>query len=138
MPKEVSTTIRVVQETDGSGQVRAAVVGRGAEVRFHCERMWYQVAGLAPQLLTIPAWAWRMSVRMRCRRFMVLLRIHRKQHVVVKAMFPIVAMTAEIEIDFGTPGKPQLHISLGERHRAIFNNLVLADQPDLRNRVHQF
>ena len=65
------------------------------------------------------------------------LRIHREQHVVVEAVFPIIAVASEVEVDLGTLGKPQLNIPFCERYGAVLDHLVLASQADLGKWIHQ-
>src|SRR5579871_1930090 len=64
--------------------------------------------------------------------FAFFLSIDGKQHVMIEAVLAVIAMPPEVQIDFGTLGKPKLYILLRKRHRTIFDNGMFASQPDLR------
>ena len=69
--------------------------------------------------------------RFGCRYLSLFVGVHGEQHVMIKTMFPIVAMPPEIQIDFGALRKPELHLLLCERDRTVLNDLMFAGQTDL-------
>src|SRR5579872_834729 len=69
-------------------------------------------------------------------RLALLFRLHRVQHEMIKAVPPIVAMFAEVEINIGALWQPKRGVLLWKRNWSVLNCLMLTDELNLWHRTH--
>lgn len=62
--------------------------------------------------------------------------VHGEEQELAEDMAAMEALTGKRAVPIGAFGKPELQGLAGEIHRGIFNELMIAVQPDRRNRVH--
>src|ERR1700744_538365 len=84
---------------------------------------------------------WRLGhadVRRHRRPFPFFLRVDGKQHVMVETVPAVIAVLAEGEVNLGAFRKQERGIVLREWHRTILHDLVLAEELNFRQRIHEF
>src|SRR5579862_8301509 len=69
-------------------------------------------------------------------RFELLFCIHRVQHVVIKAMPPVISMFSKVEIDLCTLGKPESRALLWKRNRPVLDRLMLTEKLNFWHRTY--